>query len=663
MRKGKSVNDLFTTFINEDLKNGPILIIIEDLQWSDKASLNLLQYLARDISSNKLLILGSYRPEEYSLDDEDFNKAPLRDALQRISRERLFHTLTLKRLDRDGQLEMAMSLIGEELDETLLKEMTEQTEGNPVLIKKFLDERKIANIDPARNLSVQIEVDAITRRIQNLDEKTKMMLEFASVIGMECSLDMLVNGLEMDEEEALDRLDSLLEIKLVKETEKGLRFEHQKARTTIYDTIPKEQLKDLHTKAATLVDSIQSHKGEDRVSILAEHYRRSGDCSKAYKAYIESAEERMDRMDDNGALEVLNKALECIEETPASRERDLQMVSVLQMIADVNESSGDTKSALIALKRAVDIAEKGEIPFGQSSSYRRIGDIMLKLFEWDQTVDYYLRSLHVSKKEDDQEEVAKAFRGLGVIYYFKGDYTRSMDCYLKYMEFPKKERKPLNVMALIEVGNIYYEMGDFNQALTYFKMAIKKGEETELKQESAYAYTRMANVLIKLRELEDAKRFATWGFNMVKDHVSSEITQRIVLEYIELMLESGEIERADEGVAVLEKVPERELGDRLLKGSKHRTLGIYMSKKRSFEEAVEHLETALEINRSLQVPFQLGLTTLHYGLVLFQQMKVDNAMSMLKQASSTFKSINALYFLNRTSSKLRELTFIKQGMG
>ena len=108
---------------------------------------------------------------------------------------------------------------------------------------------------------------------------------------------------------------------------------------------------------------------------------------------------------------------------------------------------------------------------------------MLKLFEWDQTVDYYLRSLHMSKKEDDHEEIAKSFRGLGIIYYLQGDYKRSMECYLKYMEFPKKERKALNILSLIEVGDIYFEMGDFNHALTYFKLAIKKGEEAELKQE------------------------------------------------------------------------------------------------------------------------------------------------------------------------------------
>jgi tetratricopeptide (TPR) repeat protein len=143
---------------------------------------------------------------------------------------------------------------------------------------------------------------------------------------------------------------------------------------------------------------------------------------------------------------------------------------------------------------------------------------------------------------------------------------------------------------------------------------------------------------------------------------SSEIAQRVILEFIELMIESGDITRAEEGVSTLEKVPVRELGDRLLKGQRHRTTGIFLSKKREFDSSREQLEKSLEINRSLQVPFQLGLTYFHYGLVLFQQMKVDEAMDMLKQASAIFKSINALFYLNRTSSKLRELTFIKAGM-
>jgi predicted ATPase len=660
LKKGMSVNDLFTTFISEESTRIPQLMILEDLQWGDKPSLNLLQYLARKIVNKNLLIVGSYRPEEYGLEDEGPKKAPLRDALQRISREKLFETLTLDRLNRKDQAILIETITGGEIDENLIDEVSMETEGNPLLIKQFLKERK--KTKTSVKLADQLELDAITRRIENLDESSREMLELASVLGMESSLDMLVKGLDIDEEEALDRLDSLLNLRLVQETEEGVRFEHPKARSLIYESIQEENLKNLHSKAASLLESSIGPKEESKIRKLAEHYMLSGDLHKAFRAYIESAEQLMEMMDDRATLSDLERALDCIEKLPVSKEKDIQLVKVLQMIGDVNEKAGDTKTALMAFKRAVDVAEKRDIPYGQSSSYRRIGDIMLKLFEWDQTVDYYLRSLHVSKKEDDQEEIAKAFRGLGIIYYLKGDYTRSMDCYLKYMEFPKKEKKPLNVMALIEVGNIYFEMGDFNQALTYYKLGIRRGEEADLKQESAYSYTRMANVLIKLRELEDAKRFATWGFNMVKDHVSSEISQRVVLEYIELMLESGDLARAEEAMSLVQKVPERELEDRLLKGQRQRTIGLYLSKKRDFDGSIKHLNEALEINESLQVPFQLGLTTLYYGLVLFQQMKVEEAMEMLKRSSKTFKSIGALYYLNRTSSKLRELTFIKESM-
>jgi predicted ATPase len=657
-----SVNDLFTNFIEGESEKKPQLVVIEDLQWADKPSLNLLQYLARNVNDERLVILGSYRPEEYSLEEDELNKAPLRDALQRISRERLFDTIDLTRFDRIDQERMARSLTEEEISQENLKKMERETEGNPLLIKQFIEEQKKKRPSNNGDVFAKVESDAISRRLQNLDERTREMLNLASVLGLECSLDMIVTGLEMDEEEALDRLDSLIEIRLVLESEEGLRFEHPKTRAIIYESIPEDKVSSLHSIAANLIESTTDFKGSCKVMNLAEHYERGGDHSRAYRAYIESAEEMIERMRGEEALKALKSSLKCMKRLDSSRERDIQMVRVLQMIGDVHENSGNTREALIHFKEAVDIAEKGDIPYGQSSSYRRIGDIMLKLFEWDQTVDYYLRSLHVSKKEDDQEEVAKAFRGLGIIYYLKGDYTRSMDCYLKYMDFPKKEKKPLNVLALVEVGNIYFEMGDFNQALTYFKLAIRKGEESDLKQESALAYVRMSSVLMKLRELEDSKRFAQWGFNMVKEHVSSEITQKVVLEYIELMMESGEMQKANDGVSILEKIPERELGDRLLKGHKHRTMGLLLSKGRRFDEAKEHLDKALEINRSLQVPFQLGLTCLYYGLVLFQQMKVEDAMEMLKQASSTFKSINALYYLNRTSSKLRELTFIKEGM-
>jgi tetratricopeptide (TPR) repeat protein len=660
-----STNEIFSKFVKETSRDRPLLIVLEDLQWGDKSSLNLLQYLARDAASHRYSILGSYRPEEYGLEGNDMDKTHLKDALQRISREKLYETITLERLDADDQKKVIIEHASSDIDEQEIKKIIEKAEGIPRFIREYLQdiENDREGSGPSNGQSEGQEDKDISRRIAGLPREAREMLEFASVFGKHSRLDIVIKGLGLNVERSLDILDSLADLKLVTEIEDVLSFDHPRTRDMIYSSIPKKIRKELHLKAAGSIEMSHSYKDRDmKLRDLSYHYHRGGNLMEAQRIYFDLAEIERERMNEEEALADLDKVLECLDGMTPTMETDIQKVKTLQMVGDIKEGEGDTKGAIIAFKEAVELAERRSIPFGLSSSYRRIGDMMLKLFEWEQTIDYYLRSLHLSKKENDQQEVAKAFRGLGVIYYLKGDYNRSMECYLKYMDFPKKDMGSHYVMALTEVGDIYYERGNFNQAMTYYKMAIKKGEEKELKNETALAYIKLSDVLIKSGDVDDAKRFGSWAYNMVKNHLVNEISQRVLLGYIELMLESSDMEKVDDAMRVLSTIPLRELGDRLLTARRFRTIGLVMDRKRDFENSNNNMEQALDIHKVVQVPYQLALSYYQYGLVLFHQMRVDDAMTMLKNASKIFRSISAIYYLNRTSAKVREIQFIREGM-
>lgn len=656
-----SKNEVLNRFMTRVSDEGPLLLILEDLQWGDKHSLNLLQLMGRDISHKRVLILGSYRPEESVLEGDAIENAPLRDALQRISRERLFDIVTLSRLDREQQKDFVEELTCSVPDDGLMERIDAMTRGNPGFIKRYIDEmgreKQVVECAPSTNDSA--DENTIARKISGLDIETRTMLEFASVMGEMSRLNMIVDGLEMDEEEALDRLDRLINLKLLKEMEEVLKFEHPRWKDIVYNGIEPEKLADLHMRAALQIESNPHFHGEERMSLLGDHYMKGGDMLKAHKAFFNMGEIAKEKMDNNRARSFFEKALSSLDDLSRSKENISHRIRTLHRIGDIKKETGDFRGSLISFKEAVNLAEASHLPHGMSSSYRRIGDVMIKLFEWDQTLDYYLRSLHLSKKEDDQDEISKAFKGLGTIYYLKGDYARSMECYLKYMEYPRNERSPSSILALVEIGDIYFEMGDFNQSLTYYKMAIKNGEEEDIKIESALSYERMANVLLKLGEVDDAKRFATWGYNMVKAYSLTDISERTVLGYAELMIETSDLEKAEEALSLVGDPGDKQMMDLLFKGELYRTIGLLAAKKRNFEKAKADLQKALEIHQMLKVPFQLGLTYFQYGLVKFQEMDLENALEMINESSNIFKSIRSIYYSNRASSKIRELNFIK----
>ena len=87
--------DAYTTFIRAASERTPLLIILDDLHWADKPSLQLLQYFARELSNMRVLVAGNYRDTELA------RSHPLSQTLVELNREGGFLRLVLRGLTRE----------------------------------------------------------------------------------------------------------------------------------------------------------------------------------------------------------------------------------------------------------------------------------------------------------------------------------------------------------------------------------------------------------------------------------------------------------------------------------------------------------------------------------------------------------------------------------
>src|SRR5204863_5245950 len=105
---------------------GPLLAVLDDLQFADEASLQLLHYLARTTRECALLFLGTFRPE-----DAD-GVSPLGQMVHALQRERLSQRLDLERLDpRESDLLVAALLDGAPVDRMVFESVQRLAAGNP----------------------------------------------------------------------------------------------------------------------------------------------------------------------------------------------------------------------------------------------------------------------------------------------------------------------------------------------------------------------------------------------------------------------------------------------------------------------------------------------------------------------------------------------------
>ncbi|MGA1848517.1 MAG: AAA family ATPase [Thermoplasmatota archaeon] len=654
--------ELLPIFFQEVSSKGPVLIILEDMQWGDQYTLNMVQYLARGARDEKIVILGTYRTEEYGLEEKDTDNLTLRDALQRMSREKLYRTITLDRLTRELTDEMAEDILGKPLDKSTRQGLFEKAEGNPRFIIEYISklrEEDIPTLEPD-DIDIGPSEDIVSRRLASLEESERTILELASLMEDRFTAEMLQRIMGAPMEEVLDSIDDLIRIRFLRETEDGFRFENSRVRESVYGLMDQERREELHREVARIIESSNDIDQVRKKHVLAGHLYNGRMYGDAYGLLLETAKDQLGSMDLKEALVNTQRAEECLEDLEEDAKRNENMIELLSLRGEVLQRMGDLTGSIRALQRVIELRESSGSKEGLSSLHRKLGDVMLERFEWEGTIEHYLRSLHLSKKDEDKDEIARAFKGLGVFYLLKGDYHRSLECYVKYMEHPLDIPPRSQIKGMRDIGDIYFQMGDFNQALAYYKLSIKKGEEHDIAEDTALSYMRMANVLLKLGDVEDSKKVALEGRGMINGLEPDPTVIETNLCFSEMMIEAGELDAADG--ALNGPVGDPDENDRLLISLDHRVRGIMLSKRRDFKGAVRNLKGAIMVLEELQVPFHLALAYYHFGLIKFQQMDVDGALEMLNKASQIFRSIRALYFLNRTSSKIREVSFIRDGL-
>ena len=124
--------DGVTQFLKNASKAQPIVIVVDDLHWADKSSLLLLQFIARETRSSRLLIVGTYR------DIEVGRQHPLSQTLAELNREQLAQRIVLRGINEDDVARFIYMTSGIEAPSALVQAVFKETEGNPFFVNEIV---------------------------------------------------------------------------------------------------------------------------------------------------------------------------------------------------------------------------------------------------------------------------------------------------------------------------------------------------------------------------------------------------------------------------------------------------------------------------------------------------------------------------------------------
>ncbi len=260
----------------------PVVIALEDLQWSDEPSLELLRFVARHVSGHAILLLATYRDEDLSPDHPLFQLIPM------LVRESRAVRLKLNRFDRidTGDLIHKRYALENDDHERLLAYLQQRAEGNPFFIDELLrslEDESILNLnqdrwmlgDLSRAPLPSLVRQVVESRMRKLSDDTRRMMALGSVIGESISLDLWRRVAEVSESELADYLRPAIEHHLLIEgtSPDRLRFSHALIRSALYEGIVLPQRRLWHRAVGEAMAGTTSPDP----SLVADHFRRAGD--------------------------------------------------------------------------------------------------------------------------------------------------------------------------------------------------------------------------------------------------------------------------------------------------------------------------------------------------------------------------------------------------
>lgn len=326
----------------------PVLLILDDLQAADTASIRLLHHLARALPDQRWSVLGTYREEDV------VRGGPLDDMRTSLARASLYREISLLRLSRADCAAIVASLLPDAPpSEELLDRVYALSLGNPLFATELVEamrgeglQRADAGWVPVNGeLTIPARIqDLILARVSRVSPAARQVLALASAIGMESRYDVLAGAASLDDEALLDALDESIESRVLEERETGFVFRHPLLRETIYARLSRARRMHLHGSIASSLKAISPVD----VEALAYHYAAAGEPEAA--EWLERAGDRAAAVyASQTAVRYYRQAAEMHPEDDSVDRARLD-----EKLGGVLLAAGDYDDALASFQRATD---------------------------------------------------------------------------------------------------------------------------------------------------------------------------------------------------------------------------------------------------------------------------------------------------------------------
>jgi len=326
----------------------PALVVVEDLHWADRSTLDLVAFLVRSVRQSRIMLMVTYRS------DELHRRHPLRPLLTSWERDRSIARIDVSRFSRDEVAAQLGAILGQAPAPAVTDTVFDRSGGNAYLVEELAG-AVAAGGDPA-DLPPSLG-DVLLSRVDSLSADGQKLLRTASVAGRAVPERLLAQVAGLGEAELYAALREAVDSHLlvIDPSGHGYAFRHALTRDAVYeDMLPGERVR-LHAAYGTALERDPALTGgEADAAALAYHWYAALDLPRALTASVDAAVRALTAGAPAEALRLLERALEIWPRVPDAEDRTgLDRINVSRLAANAAYRYGALDRALSLLADAL----------------------------------------------------------------------------------------------------------------------------------------------------------------------------------------------------------------------------------------------------------------------------------------------------------------------
>ncbi len=587
--------EAFRAVLVELSRQHPVAVVVEDLHWADRSTLDLLTWLARNLADSRVLLVLTYRSDEMR------RSHPLRPVLAELGRLPHVERVELQPLTDQEIGDLLIAIHGGPVPPAVARQVADRSEGNP-----FFAEELFAGVDDD---GVPLTLrDILSARIDALPEATKEVLRIAAAAGRRVDHRLLevVADLEPDELDA--GLRAAVEAQALVPDGAHFRFRHALLQEAVHEQLLPGERTRLHRAFADalLAEPELAAAGAASVdSELAHHALAAHDVDLAFASLVRAGERAHALFAFNEAQHHLEGAAELHDRvSPEAAEGAPATWELLRAAAHCTRYGGDPSIGLGHLKRAISLLDPVADKVAIGGLYGELSENFWMAGRGDDAVAASDTSTELLAGERTRE-AAMALGWRSRLLMLLGRFAEAIPPGRQGIEIAREVGAAVELSrAQNSLGTSLGSLGELDEGIALLREAITVAHDADAAGDAVRGYINIASLLkTPGNDLAGAERTGLEGLAYADRYaVRGGMTDWLRMELTDVYIRSARIADAKAMLGTVRTGWTAGVNGQYF----HTSSGWLDVFQGRYEDAAEHIRVAKELAPNIRDPQAIG---------------------------------------------------------